>query len=174
MENFRGIDVRVGGSNPSRRASSIKYLLELAELPRYRDVRANSRSRQSELTQSNYWTDLHPILESRREQRLFVIAGDVAGNPDSIAGFYDQVDGVTMIASGMGEVADENYLEVTLLDDGPNFRFVPLDPTLAATQLDNYRAMDPSSDAPVGRARTIAILLVGVLLFGGAAVGRLT
>ena len=47
--------------------------------------------------------------------------------------------------------------------------FVPLDPTRVAGQLDDYRPTELSSNPPDVRLRTVAIVLVGVLLIGGAA-----
>jgi hypothetical protein len=93
-------------------------LIWLAKKPHYKTIRANSRSRQNKLGKSNYWRDIHPLLVQQAPRPVFVIAGDVAGNADAIPAFKDQVDNVSLIASGMGEVKGENALVVTV--DGSN------------------------------------------------------
>jgi hypothetical protein len=51
-------------------------------------------------------------------KNIFVISGDVAGNPDAIPAFYDKWNHITLLSSGMGEVEDENYLLAKVFDDG--------------------------------------------------------
>ena len=103
-------------------------LLWLSKGIRYRYVRANRRSRQANVTSSNYWQDVHPILLEHPRKRIFVIAGDVGGNPDAIPAFYEEVDHVTLIASGMGEAIEGNYLEVRVDRQAVSFSLVALDP----------------------------------------------
>lgn len=82
---------------------------------KYKEVRSNSRSRYDQIKDySNYWDEVHPVLEERSTKNFYLISGDVGGNPDAIAVFYDRWDNVTLISSGMGEVSDENYLQATV------------------------------------------------------------
>lgn len=113
-------------------------LLWLAEEPRYAAVRANSRSRQKNLASSNYWRDVHPLLSAQPGKRFFVIAGDVAGNPDAIPAFYERLGNVTLIASGMGEIEDENLLLVTWRFEEPEFNLVALAEGVALDRLESY------------------------------------
>lgn len=95
---------------------------------KYKDTRSNSRSRYDKVKDiSNYWTEVHPLLEKYNDRKIILISGDVAGNPDAIPAFYDKWEHVTLISSGMGEVADENYLQVDVLDDGSvQYKLIPL------------------------------------------------
>lgn len=102
-------------------------LLWLSEKPEYRKIRANSRSRQKKLGKSNYWSEVHPLLVGLAPRQAFVFAGDVAGNEDAIPAFRDQVQNVALIASGMGEVKEENALLVTVQGGKPTFRLFALD-----------------------------------------------
>lgn len=112
-------------------------LLWLSHKPEYRKIRANSRSRQKKLSKSNYWSAVHPMLVQQAPRQAFVIAGDVAGNEDAIPAFKDEVDNVTLIASGMGEVKEENAMLVTLRAGKPTFRLFALDGSPPRT-LDDY------------------------------------
>jgi len=103
-------------------------LLWLSRGGRYRHVRANRRSRQENVTSSNYWQDVAPILAAHPRKRIFVIAGDVGGNPDAVPAFYEELGHVTLIASGMGEGVQSNYLQVHLDGRAARFELVALDP----------------------------------------------
>jgi hypothetical protein len=116
---------------------------------KYIDVRSNSRSRYDQIVNySNYWEDVHPILLSHEDKNFYVIAGDVGGNPDAISIFYDRWDNVTLIASGMGEVPDENYLTVCIHNsDSIEFSLVPLRPDISLQDLTYYSV--PGASGPV-------------------------
>jgi hypothetical protein len=61
------------------------------------------------------------------DKHFFLIAGDLGGNADAIAAFYDCWDHITFLASGMGEVEDENYLLVHVFEeDSLRFELVAL------------------------------------------------
>jgi hypothetical protein len=105
---------------------------------RYRGVKANSRSRYRNISASNYWDTVHPIFESFPKKRFIVVSGDVGGNPDSIPAFYEQHRNVTLLASGMGEIQDENYLEVTMMEGDPSFRLVPLARDHTLLEIEDY------------------------------------
>ncbi|MGE0018380.1 MAG: T9SS type A sorting domain-containing protein [Draconibacterium sp.] len=94
---------------------------------KYKLVRSNSRSRYSQLKNiSNFWTAVYPNLAALPEKKFFLFAGDVGGNPDAIAAFYDCWENVTLLSSGMGEVQDENYLKVNVSPDTVTFSLIPL------------------------------------------------
>lgn len=94
---------------------------------KYKLVRSNSRSRYSQLKNiSNFWTAVYPKLAALPEKNFFLFAGDVGGNPDAIAAFYDNWGNVTLLSSGMGEVNDDNYLKVNVYPDTVTFSLIPL------------------------------------------------
>ena len=94
---------------------------------KYKLVRSNSRSRYDQMKDhSNFWDEVYPMLANYPEKEFYLIAGDVGGNPDAIAASYDKWENVTLISSGMGEVADENYLKVDILPDSVLFTLIPL------------------------------------------------
>ncbi len=132
-------------------------LLWLAEGRRYAWVRANRRSRQEALAalpHTNYWRDVHPLLVACAPRPIYVIAGDVGGNPDAVPAFFDVRDNVTLVATGMGGAVQDNYLEVELEDGRASFRLVPLDPKDAPLPpLTHYTAEWASSVD--GRGRTL-------------------
>ncbi|MFH0757046.1 MAG: metallophosphoesterase [Bacteroidota bacterium] len=115
---------------------------------KYTGVRSNSRSRYDQMVDfSNYWEEVHPLFVQEPEKNFYVISGDVGGNPDAIAAFYDRLDNVTLLSSGMGEVADENYLLVRVPHpDSVNFTLVPLDTTLSIPDIKFY-SVPPAPDS---------------------------
>ena len=58
--------------------------------------------------QSNFWTDVEPLLCDLNAQ-VYVIAGDV-GVPWAMSVFYEHRDNIHLIASGMGGSEEENVL----------------------------------------------------------------
>lgn len=94
---------------------------------KYKLVRSNMRSRYTDIVKvSNFWEKVYPALGAYPDKEFYLFAGDVGGNPDAIAAFCDRWENVTLLASGMGEVRDENYLEVTVLSDTVLFKLIPL------------------------------------------------
>jgi hypothetical protein len=99
---------------------------------------------------SNYWEEVHPLLTGQPEKNFYVIAGDVGGNPDAIAAFYDTWDNVTLLASGMGEVADENYLLVQVHNvDSIDTGLVPLNMDMSLPDITFY-SVPPAPEAIEG------------------------
>ncbi len=98
--------------------------------------------------------------------RFYVIAGDVGGNRDAIAAFDDRRDNVHLIASGMGEVADENYLDVTVSAGVLEFRVIPLDPTLGPMELADFTV--PKLLAAQTRADRLELALPAGLVLAAA------
>lgn len=64
--------------------------------------------------QSNFWTDVEPLLRDLDAQ-VYVIAGDV-GVTWAMPVFYECYENVHLVASGMGGAEEENFL---LFDVGP-------------------------------------------------------
>lgn len=114
------------------------YLVWLSDGARYPNVKANQGSRLDRIVGSNYWSDVHPLLTRRPDVRFYWVAGDVAGRPDAIPAFYDRADNVTFIATGMGEVPEENLLRVTLRGDAPAFDLVPLREGVTLPPLESF------------------------------------
>ena len=114
---------------------------------KYSGVRSNSRSRYaSVLDHSNYWEEVHPVCIANPSMNFYMISGDVGGNGDAVAAFYDTCDNVTLISSGMGEVYDENYLLVRVINkDSIVLELVPLN---EGTVLDpiEYFSVPPAPD----------------------------
>ena len=106
--------------------------------PEYQHILSNSRSRYQNIQASNYWTHLHPIFTNHPDRSFYVFAGDVGGKPDAISAFYDTKDNVTLIASGMGEVEDENFLTVSITQNEVAFHLVPLNPHIELQNLEYY------------------------------------
>jgi predicted MPP superfamily phosphohydrolase len=109
-------------------------------LEKYKGVLSNSRSRYDQIkAYSNYWDEVHPLLELYPDKKFYVFAGDVGGNTDAIATFYDKWNNITLLASGMGEVADENYLVATVMEDGTvDFKLVPLNTGVTLNTIEFY------------------------------------
>ena len=108
----------------------------------YKNVLSNSRSRYNQIKPlSNYWIQVHPLLIAFRKD-VFIFAGDVAGNTDAIPAFYDKWDNVTFIASGMGEVEDENYLIVSVIDDSVSMELIPLKENIDMKPIEFYALPD--------------------------------
>ena len=116
---------------------------------KYIDVRSNSRSRYDQVVNySNYWEEVHPMLMEKPDKNFFLIAGDVGGNADAIAAFYDRWDHITFLASGMGEVEDENYLLVHVsAEDSISFELVALRSDLELPAVESFSI--PSAPFPI-------------------------
>lgn len=105
---------------------------------KYKNVLSNSRSRYNQIKpRSNYWKEVHPLFIAFQKD-VFIFAGDVAGNTDAIPAFYDKWDNVTLIASGMGEVEEENYLKVCIIDDSVSLELIPLRENVEMKPLEFY------------------------------------
>lgn len=116
---------------------------------KYRDLRVNSRSRYAQMIlHSNYWEALHPMLHETGK-RVYVFAGDVGGNEDAIALFHDRWENVSLVASGMGEVDDENFLEVSVNGDSVVIEPIPLRSDKALNPIETY-SLPAAPDSIIG------------------------
>ncbi len=119
---------------------------------KYKLVRSNSRSRYDQMIyHSNFWDEMFPMLTAYPEKEFYLIAGDVGGNPDAIAAFYDKWENVTLLSSGMGEVMDENYLKVDISSDTVKFKLIPLDDGVEMNSIKWYNVPE-KPDSIVGPA----------------------
>ncbi len=87
------------------------YLLWASRWSRYQAVPGNQGSRSARVARSNYWEDLHPVLRAHRG-KAYIVGGDTGGRPDSVSPVMDVVDGVSLIATGIGEVPGAHVLEL--------------------------------------------------------------
>ena len=105
---------------------------------RYRGIASNGRSRSKNMARSNFWQDIYPLCQTHPDHRFYFIAGDVGGRDDAIAAFYDRVGNLTLIATGMGQVADENFLLVDVQPDTVRFELIPLSEQQTLPPLEAY------------------------------------
>jgi hypothetical protein len=106
---------------------------------KYKGMMSNSRSRYDQMiSYSNFWGDIFPTLNTDQKRKYYLMAGDVGGNTDAVSAFYDTRENVTFVASGMGEVADENYLKVDVSVDTVQFAFIPLSDTITMHPVQFY------------------------------------
>lgn len=75
---------------------------------------------------THFWPEVYPLFERFPDQELHVLAGDVGGHPGAMPAFFDRVGNVTLVASGMGEVEDENVLRVEVAGGEVTMTVVPL------------------------------------------------
>ena len=75
--------------------------------------------------ETNFWAEVAPFLLSQ-EKKFFFVAGDVGGNgADTIPYYFDTHKNLTFLATGMGEVALNNFLHVTYgSGDMPEFKII--------------------------------------------------
>ena len=114
-------------ASPNRRVFIFFHEVIWNSHEKYRLVRSNDRSKYDLIKNvSNFWQKVYPILTAYPEKNFYLFAGDVGGRPDAVAAFYDRWENVSLMASGMGEVRDENYLEVRILPDTVTFELISL------------------------------------------------
>lgn len=106
---------------------------------KYQLVRSNNRSRYAQIKDvSNFRTEVFPALTAFSDKNFYLFSGDVGGNPDAIAAFYDKWQNVTLLSSGMGEVADENYLKVKISPDTVLFELIALNDEVTMKSMEWY------------------------------------
>lgn len=76
--------------------------------------------------QTSFWPEVFPLFERHPEVEFYVVAGDLGGRPGAMPAFFDQVENVALLASGMGEVEDENFLRVEVSGATVTMTAVPL------------------------------------------------
>ncbi|MBN1925302.1 MAG: hypothetical protein JW798_05650, partial [Prolixibacteraceae bacterium] len=94
---------------------------------KYKGVMSNSRSRYAQMhLKSNFWTEVFPLFTNYPNHDFYCFSGDMGGNTDAVSLFYDKLENVSLIASGMGEVPDENFLKVNIGPDTVVVEIIPL------------------------------------------------
>ena len=94
----------------------------------YQNVESNYGSIHSAVVgNSNYWTDIHPLITAYSNKNFYVVSGDWGGRPEVLSLWCDKRDNAYLIGSGMGEAPDENYLLVTVKEDSIGIKPIPLD-----------------------------------------------
>lgn len=66
---------------------------------------------------TNYWSEIHPILDSLDNQ-VMIFAGDLGAVSSVDAYMYYQQDNVTLIGSGMGGGTEDNMIFVEVSENG--------------------------------------------------------
>jgi 3',5'-cyclic AMP phosphodiesterase CpdA len=110
---------------PWRNAFLFFHELLWLDSARYDGLLANL-GRDADYSQASFWPEFFPFLRSHPGVEFYVIAGDVGGNPWAIPAFFDRIDNVNLVASGMGEVEDENFLWVDVAGSDVTMTVVPL------------------------------------------------
>ena len=70
---------------------------------------------------SNFWTEFVPILKATQKP-VYLFAGDVGASLDRTFAFYQKIDKIHLIATGMGGGKDDNFL-ITHVDDNHQVSF---------------------------------------------------
>ena len=103
---------------------------------KYDGIISNKGSRYSyQAPYSNYWDEVFPILYEHHEHEIYILTGDVGGRPEAISAFYDRCGHIHMIATGMGESPDENFMNVIVNQDGVEYELFPLDEDIEMGEL---------------------------------------
>jgi len=68
----------------------------------------------------NFWSVIIPILE-HSEKQVYLFAGDVGATSISTAFYYDKHANIHLLASGMGNIDTENFLNVKVMEKGKVF-----------------------------------------------------
>ncbi len=104
---------------------------------KYIDVESNLGSQYNLMSPySNYWDEVHPILNTYCNHEIYVITGDVGGRPEVISAYYDRCGHIRMIATGMGEAPEENFMEVVVTESSVEFNLFLLNEDLSLPPLE--------------------------------------
>ena len=99
-------------------------LLWVKQKLKYVHINHNNRPYRFE---TNFWADLFPLLKIYKQKHFYIIAGDLGGMNNSIATFFDKIENITLIASGMGGAKNENFLRVNVSPERVFFELIPID-----------------------------------------------
>jgi len=117
---------------------------------KYKDISSNLGSQYSYLSSTaNYWEDIHPILDNYVNHNIYVVAGDLGGRSYSIPAYYENLGHIKLIASGMGEIDDENYLEWTLINGNMHIDVIPLDSMLQTKPIEEFEYFSTNNIAEI-------------------------
>jgi hypothetical protein len=102
---------------------------------KYPDLRINSSDGRG--PQINFWTEIEPLFRTL-DCPVYLFAGDVGATPDKTSFFYDHYSNIHLIASGMGNSIQDNYVAVNVDKDGTvaiSIRWIQLGKTQAIENL---------------------------------------
>ena len=102
----------------------VHELIWTVENDKFKDVKHNM----GVYERGNFWARIYPLLSSANKKiNFYIVAGDVGGGRDRISAYYEKLGNITLLATGMGETVDENFMEVFITVDGKAvFNLVPL------------------------------------------------
>jgi len=120
--------------NPSANTFFIFFheLIWTAQETRYYSVKPNTLKYEFK---SNFWSELFPILDKHNDKNIFIIGGDVGS---IIPAVYDKIDHITLLASGMGGIRDENYLVVSVNNSDIKLNLIPLNKNNKLKKIETY------------------------------------
>jgi len=98
---------------------------------------------------SNFWSDVFPRLTSNPRRGVYFVGGDVGGSRHAGAApaVFARSANVTFVATGMGEVREENFLRVGVNRDGRvHFDLLPLDPAVGSLSLQAFGQRERSAE----------------------------
>ena len=78
---------------------------------KYRTIQINSLDGRS--PEINFWSEVEPLFRATGRP-VYLFAGDIGANAQKTAFFYDQYENITLLASGMGNISQDNYLIVNV------------------------------------------------------------
>jgi len=112
---------------------------------KFKNINSNKRSRHENIQTSNFWTEFTPLIRQLKETEFYIIAGDVAGNIEAIPAFYYNEANITLLASGMGEVEEENYLSIKVKNSKVSLKLISLDSNKKLKEVEFYNIKNMSS-----------------------------
>jgi len=147
-------------------------LLWVGNNDRYKFITGNSKSVANRLKNANYWHDVDPVFQNNPQKRFYVFAGDTGHQFYSQPLFYQQNKQVTLVASGMGGVQDENFLKVKVDGTAVSIDVIPLNAENNIRELEFYGVENLSSVTRYVLAWFMQYLnFFGVLGFTGISIG---
>jgi hypothetical protein len=90
---------------------------------------------------SNFWDEVFPVLSRNETLSVYFVGGDVGGSRHAGAApaVLARKGNVTFVATGMGEVREENFLRVGVARDGRvRLDLIPLDPAAGTLALNDF------------------------------------
>jgi predicted phosphodiesterase len=85
------------------------HVLWWEERGKYPDLIINSLDGRA--TDINFFSAIEPMLR-KVDKPIYIFTGDVGATPEQTSFFYDHYDNITLVASGMGNMIQDNYLLV--------------------------------------------------------------
>ncbi len=103
----------------------------------YKKVCHNYQSYNNIFGDSNFWTEIFPLFKQRWNKKIYFISGDL-GNACAVPAVYEKKANVTFLATGMGEVRDENFMVVNIKKRKASFKLIPLNKGVQLKNIKKY------------------------------------